>query len=98
VWLVVDLVIAIAAAIFLTLIPGPNVVLLYFILRIFSHYRALQGIRAGVASDGAEFKPTAALDDLENALQSRSPDRVAVCAAADALNIPGLTPFIERML
>jgi hypothetical protein len=51
-----------------------------------------------VASDGAEFKPTAALDDLENALQSRSPDRVAVCAAADALNIPGLTPFIERML
>jgi hypothetical protein len=97
IWFALDLA-AIAAAIPISLFPGPNVLLYYPVLRVFSHYRALDGVSACLASNAVEFRPVPALDVLEKEMRLSQSDRSAVFAAVEALNLKGLRRFIERML
>jgi hypothetical protein len=97
VWFVLDMA-AIAVASLLTPIPGPNVVLYYPVLRIFSHYRALKGVAVGMDAERARFQHNGKLDDLESALRTPSPDHRNIGSASDALNLQGLSSFLERML
>ncbi|HEX5000253.1 MAG TPA: hypothetical protein VFY29_18675 [Terriglobia bacterium] len=89
---------AIAAAIPLSPLPGPNVLLYYPVLRVFSHYRAVCGVKAAVSAADMELRFAAALDELEGILRTPRRDTGAIQAAADALNVDGLGPFIERMV
>jgi hypothetical protein len=97
VWFALDLVM-IVPAILLSPIPGPNLVLYYPMLRLFSHYRAIRGVKAAVASIDMELQETAGVDDLESTLRSSGANRSAIRAAAERLNIDGLGPFLERMM
>ena len=60
VWFSIDLVITAVVLVltpFLAPIPGPNVFLYYPLLRLLSHYRALQGASSGLRSSDIEFVP-----------------------------------------
>jgi hypothetical protein len=96
-WAVLDLLLSIGA-IALAFIPGPNVVGWYPFLRALSHYRALRGSRAGLASSQIEFKCLPELRGLEENLQASSFDRAKVHAVAEDLKISGLQQFLERMV
>jgi hypothetical protein len=96
-WAVLDLLLSIAA-IALAFIPGPNVMGWYPFLRALSHYRALRGSRAGLASTQIEFKCLPELRTLEENLQASSFDRTKVHAVAEDLKISGLQQFLERMV
>jgi hypothetical protein len=57
-WFSIDLVITAVVIVltpFLAPIPGPNVFLYYPVLRLLSHYRAIQGASSGVRSHNIEF-------------------------------------------
>ena len=96
-WAVLDLLVSIAA-IALAFIPGPNVMGWYPFLRALSHYRALRGSRAGLASSQIEFKCLPELGSLEENLQASSFDKTKVHAVAEDLKISGLQQFLERMV
>ena len=96
-WAVLDLLVSIAA-IALAFIPGPNVMGWYPFLRALSHYRALRGSRAGLASSQIEFKCLPELRGLEENLQASSFDKTKVHAVAEDLKISGLRQFLERMV
>jgi hypothetical protein len=96
-WAVLDLLLSIGA-LALAFIPGPNVVGWYPFLRSLSHYRALCGSRAGLASSQIEFKCLPELRRLEENLQASRFDRTKVHAIAKDLKISGLHQFLERMV
>ena len=100
-WFFIDLIISSVAIAFtpiLAPIPGPNIILYFPLLRMLSHYRAVQGASVGLRSAEIEFKCLPDLVGLEENLRTPSFDRRVVRDLAEALKIRGLEQFLERMV
>jgi hypothetical protein len=99
-WLVVDGTITVVVALLapvLVPIPGPNLLFYYPVLRLLSHYRAVNGASRGLGGTRLTFDPLPALDGLEKSLGiSRTPRSVREAAAG--MKIEGLGKFLEGMV
>jgi len=97
VWLIVDGLLLIVSGV-LTLIPGPNVLAYYFGVRVVGHYLAWCGARQAMDVTQWSTRTEAALDELA-ALAGVPRDARAprVAAIAEALNLPRLAAFFDRV-
>ncbi len=96
-WFAVDSV-GLVASLALVPIPGPNVVLYYFIFRAGGHYLSRRGARHGVDGVVWDARPSAALTELR-AVAALDPDsrRPHVSAIAARLRLQHLAAFFDRI-
>ena len=73
-WLWIDLALLIPSA-FLTLVPGPNVVGLYFTFQVVSHYLSWVGAKRGLALAPWTFQPCDELKELRSAMTMAPAER-----------------------
>jgi hypothetical protein len=73
-WFLIDFALLIPAAA-LTVVPGPNVLGLYFLFQVVSHYLSWAGARRGLAISPWTFEPSDDLTALRQAMTLGSPHR-----------------------
>ena len=95
-WLIIDSLGLIGSAA-LILVPGPNFLGYYFLLRTGGHYLSLRGARQGLAGCTWTLKPNAPLASLRS-IVDQSPDarEERVQAVADSLRLEHFTSFFQR--
>lgn len=95
-WLIIDSLGLIGSAA-LILIPGPNFLGYYFLLRTGGHYLSLRGARQGLAVVTWTLQPSAPLASLR-AVVDQTPDarEERVQAVAHALRLEHFTSFFQR--
>lgn len=94
-WLLIDTALLVPAA-FLTVIPGPNIVGLYFLFQVVSHYLSWTGARCGLALMPWRVSASADLAELRGALSLAPPQRQQRFAElASRLRLEHLAAFLE---
>lgn len=95
-WLIIDSLGLIGSAA-LILVPGPNFLGYYFLLRTGGHYLSLRGARQGLAVVTWTLEPSAPLASLR-AVVDQTPDmrEERVQAVADSLRLEHFTSFFQR--
>ncbi len=95
-WLVIDGLGLVGSAL-LILLPGPNVLGYYFLVRTAGHYLSLRGARQGLTNVDWTVQPTPALAALRT-MVGESPDarEQRVQAIADALRLEHFASFFQR--
>ena len=95
-WLIIDSLGLIGSAA-LVLVPGPNFLGYYFLLRTCGHYLSLRGARQGLAVCSWTLKPNAPLASLR-AVVDQTPDarEERVRAVADSLRLEHFASFFQR--
>lgn len=73
-WLIIDGLLLVPAAA-LTVVPGPNVLGLYFTFQVVSHFLSWSGAKNGLAISPWTFKASADLAELRTALTLPAPQR-----------------------
>jgi hypothetical protein len=97
-WLVVDTV-GLIVSWPLTVIPGPNVLLFYFIFRVGGHWLSMRGAQRGRYTVEWASQPCEVLRGLRTALQTPEPARQQrVAEIAAMLHLQNLPAFVERQL
>jgi hypothetical protein len=82
----------------LTVIPGPNAVLYYFIFRVVGHYLSWTGARQGTAAVRWSYRVCPPLTDLRQLHQLPMTDRAALAhAVAERLGLERIDTFAERV-
>jgi hypothetical protein len=82
----------------LTVIPGPNVLLFYFLFRVGGHYLSMQGATHGRRQVEWQGQPCDTLVRLRAALDMQEPERHRhVEAVAEALHLSSLPLFFDRV-
>jgi hypothetical protein len=95
-WLVIDSVGLIGSAA-LVLVPGPNVLGYYFLVRTVGHYLSLRGARQGLAAVSWSVRPDGDLAALRAMVDQAPEDREArVHAIADRLKLERFARFFQR--
>ena len=81
----------------LILVPGPNFLGYYFLLRTGGHYLSLRGARQGLTVVTWTLEPSAPLASLR-AVVDQTPDmrEERVQAVADSLRLEHFTSFFQR--
>lgn len=94
-WLIIDSVLLVPAAM-LTVVPGPNVLGLYFTFQVVGHWLSWQGAKHGVATSPWSFKPSSDLTELRGAL-GMTPAQRQRCfqTVAQRLRLAHLATFLE---
>lgn len=96
-WLLIDLVLLIPAAA-LTVVPGPNVLGLYFTFQVVSHYLSWKGAKTGLAICAWSFESSAELADLRAAMQLAPAQRQRrFHEVAARLRLERLPLFLEQV-
>jgi hypothetical protein len=96
-WLIVDGLLFAASGL-LALVPGPNVLAYYFGFRMIGHYLSWRGARQAMAATRWSMRGEPALDELATlAGEPRETRASRVAAIADALNLPRLAAFFDRV-
>lgn len=95
-WLIIDS-LGLIGSVGLILLPGPNVVGYYFLLRTGGHYFSLRGARQGLAVCTWTLEPSAPLASLR-AVVDQAPDAREACvqAVAHALRLDHFAKFFQR--
>lgn len=95
-WLVIDGLGLVGSGL-LILLPGPNFIGYYFVIRTAGHYLSLRGARQGLNSVDWTAKPSAPLKDLRG-MVAESPDarEERVQAIADTLRLEHFASFFQR--
>lgn len=95
-WLIIDSLGLIGSAA-LVLVPGPNVLGYYFLLRTGGHYLSLRGARQGLRVCTWTLAPSAPLSSLR-AVVDQTPDarEERVQAVAESLRLEHFTRFFQR--
>jgi hypothetical protein len=95
-WLIIDSLGLIGSAA-LILVPGPNFLGYYFLLRTGGHYLSLRGARQGLAVCAWTLEPSAPLASLRAVIE-QTPDarEERVQAVADALRLEHFASFFQR--
>ncbi len=90
-WLIVDGAL-LPFSVILTLIPGPNVILAYLAWRTLGHYRSHKHAKGSQAKEYFDFYPEAALDDLQELVESRwiLKRKEKINLIGERMNIPDL--------
>jgi hypothetical protein len=73
-WLIIDGLLLIPATA-LTVVPGPNVLGLYFTFQVVSHYLSWTGAKKGLAISPWTFKPSGELAELRDVMSLAPPQR-----------------------
>jgi hypothetical protein len=96
-WLVVNS-LGLAGSLILIPVPGPNILLYYFIFRVVGHYLSRLGARHGLDRVDWQVRPSGALTDLRQAI-ALAPDvrRRRVTEIASRLRLQHLAAFLERV-
>jgi hypothetical protein len=96
-WLLVDGV-GLVLSVALVPIPGPNVILYYFIFRVVGHYLSRRGARHGLTQIEWQMRPSPALSDLRGAFTLEPEVRQRhVTEIASRLRLRHLAAFFERL-
>ncbi|MFN8058906.1 MAG: hypothetical protein U0Q12_07040 [Vicinamibacterales bacterium] len=96
-WLAVNAVLLVASSV-LTVIPGPNVVALYFSFRVVGHYLSIRGAKQGLSGTAWTAEASAPLADLRRAIALEPGLREArVSDVATRLELRHLATFVQRM-
>lgn len=94
-WLLIDLALLVPSAA-LTIIPGPNVLGLYFTFQVVSHFLSWRGAKNGLALAQWTFEPCAELSELRAAMTLTPPQRQRrFHELADRLRLEHLPTFLE---
>ncbi|HUR19640.1 MAG TPA: hypothetical protein VMZ90_02445 [Vicinamibacterales bacterium] len=96
-WFIIDAVILVLQAP-LVVLPGPNVVGIYFIFRSVGHFFSYQGARKGMEASLWTGVPSAPLADLQEALSlDPAPRAQRIETIADTLGLERLSVFMRRV-
>ncbi len=96
-WLVIDSA-GLALSVLLVPVPGPNLLLYYFIFRVVGHYLSRRGAKHGVEHVTWQMRPAAALTELRAAITLEPDDRRRrVTDIGARLNLHHLATFFERV-
>ncbi len=96
-WLIANAV-GLVASLALVPVPGPNLLLYYFIFRVVGHYLSRRGARHGLNGVEWSMRATAALTGLRAALTLEPDVRERhVTAIASELRLQHLSAFFERV-
>ena len=95
-WLIIDSLGLVASGL-LVLLPGPNFVGYYFLVRTAGHYLSLRGARQGLTVCEWKLQPSSALSALRG-MVSEAPDarEARVQAIADTLRLEHFASFFQR--
>jgi hypothetical protein len=94
-WLVIDILLLIPAAA-LTVVPGPNVLGLYFTFQVVSHYLSWNGAKRGLALSPWTLRQSPDLAELRGALTMAAPQRQRCFHdIAKRLRLEHLPTFLE---
>ncbi len=94
-WVLIDLGLLVPSAA-LTLVPGPNVVGLYFTFQVVGHYLSLRGAKRGLSGATWTFKPSADLSELREAMSlAPAQRRRRFRELGDRLRLEHLATFCE---
>jgi hypothetical protein len=95
-WMVIDSLGLVGSA-FLIILPGPNFVGYYFLVRTAGHYFSLRGARQGLSVITWSGEPSAVLTSLR-AMAAEAPDEreERVQAAAESLRLEHFASFFQR--
>ena len=95
-WLILDTMVLIASSVFI-LVPGPNVIAYYFLVRAVGHFLSWRGARQALDGTAWRMQPEPALAELGRLAdlprESRAP---RVEAIASRLKLPRLAAFFDR--
>ena len=95
-WLAIDSVGLIGSAA-LVLVPGPNVLGYYFLVRTVGHYLSLRGARQGLTAVSWSVQPSPDLSQLRTLVNEPPDDRSdRVCEIADRLKLERFARFFQR--
>lgn len=95
-WLAIDSVGLIGSAA-LVLVPGPNVLGYYFLVRTVGHYLSLRGARQGLTGVTWSVQPSPDLSRLRPLVNEPPDDRSdRVCEIADRLKLERFARFFQR--
>lgn len=96
-WLFIDLALMIAAVPFVV-VPGPNVIGLYFLFRVIGHLQSWRGARRALEGIRWTYVPNAGLGELVALVDVPRAARASrVEAIAARLNLPRLSAFFDRV-
>jgi hypothetical protein len=96
-WLVVNA-IGLALTAPLSVIPGPNIPVYYFVFRVVGHYLSWAGARHGVSSVQWQYTPCPPLTDLRRIETLPRTERAVLAhAVAERLGLEHLDTFAERI-
>jgi hypothetical protein len=95
-WMIIDGIGLVGSGL-LILLPGPNIVGYYFVVRTAGHYFSLRGARQGLTRCRWTVQPSAALSALRG-MVSEAPDarEARVQAIADTLRLEHFASFFQR--
>jgi hypothetical protein len=97
-WLIIDAVLCAITGPLLFFIPGPNVVGIYFLLRVIGHYLSWHGAKQAMESIAWRFEPDQNLAELAALVNvPRAARAPRVEAIAERLNLPRLSAFFDRV-
>jgi len=97
-WMIIDGVITVVTGPLLFFVPGPNVVSWYFTFRAIGHFFSMRGAGRALSDVAWTQLGTAHLTSIGDALGADAATRSArVDAAAAALGLERLSPFVERV-
>lgn len=96
-WLAVDS-IGFCIAMPLSFVPGPNVILYYFIFRVVGHYLSWTGARQGTTGVRWTYRPCPLLTELRRLPSLPMTERAALAhAVAERLGLERIDTFAERL-
>jgi|SRR5690606_1547487 len=97
-WMLIDALIAAITGPLLFFVPGPNLVSWYFTFRAVGHYFSMRGASSALSRVQWTVEPTPHLTAIADALsQPRDVRAARIAAAAEALGLERLAPFVERV-
>ena len=97
-WLAINS-LGLAVSLILVPVPGPNLVLYYFIFRVVGHYLSRLGARHGLDRVDWRMRPSGALTDLRQAIAAAPEVRSdRVTEIASRLRLQHLAAFLERVV
>jgi hypothetical protein len=96
-WLAVDS-IGFCIAMPLSFVPGPNIILYYFIFRVVGHYLSWTGARQGTTGVRWAYQSSPPLTDLRRLSSLPMTERAALAhAVAERLGLERIDTFAERI-
>jgi len=97
-WMIIDGVITVVTGPLLFFVPGPNLVSWYFTFRAIGHFFSMRGAGRALSVVAWTQQSSAHLTSVGDALRADAETRTAsVAAAAAALGLERLAPFVERV-
>jgi hypothetical protein len=94
-WLLIDFALLIPSAL-LTIVPGPNVLGLYFTFQVVSHFLSWRGAKKGLAISPWTFKASAELAELRTVMTLAAPQRQRrFHELSERLRLEHLPTFLE---